>query len=540
MLTDNQGLLPSPYLWIMTEKSYLWILYAIAATIAITIGVQVYWNYNNYQLNKQRVSNEIQLSLDNALEEYYAKLAKSDYLSIIKPDDGTDVTTTISEEIDKFSTTLSSAKKLKSVKLASVSFESDTNKITDSVLTREKTELNERLLSKRRKPLDSIVALTQLSEDDSGIHFEKEKQITKVQVLKGKKAFDSIKLLDKLNTIMISMDRDTLEYSQVDSLLKIQFKQKNISPKYTIKHFKKDTLYHILDSEVKGDDVISVTSKSTYLKPEEQVVLDYENPMIDTLKLSFTGIFISFFLAAAIISCLFYLLHIIKNQKQLAEVKNDLINNMTHEFKTPIATIGAALEGLKNFNALDDKVKTQNYLSISNDQLGKLNVMVEKLLETATLDSDHLELQKEEINVNELVQQLVNKHQIQNNSRKIDYHFTSEVILAKVDPFHVENAFNNIIDNAVKYGGEKIIISVAQNASRVTISISDTGNSLKKINKAKLFEKFYRVPKGDTHDVKGFGIGLYYTKKIIEKHGGSIILELTEKLTTFKITIPNE
>lgn len=524
----------------MTEKNYLWILYVITATIVITIGVQVYWNYNNYQLNKKRVSNEIQLSIDNALEEYYAKLAKSDYLSIIKPDDGTDVTTTISEEIGKFSPTLRSAKKVKSVKLASVSFKADTNKITDSILTREKTELNERWLSKKGKSLDSIAALTQLSENDSGIHYEIGKAITNVQVLKGKKAFDSIKLLDKLNTIMISMDRDTLEYSQVDSLLKIQFKQKSISPKYTIKHFKKDTLYHILDSEVKGDDVMSATSKSTYLKPDEQVVLEFENPMTDTLKLSIAGILISFFLAAAIISCLFYLLHIIKNQKQLAEVKNDLINNMTHEFKTPIATISVALEGLKNFNALEDEAKTKNYLSISNDQLGKLNVMVEKLLETATLDSDHLKLQKEEINVTELVQELVDKHQIQNESRKIDYHFPSEVIIAKVDPFHAENAFNNIIDNAIKYGGEKIIISVAQNASNVTITISDTGNSLKKINKEKLFEKFYRVPKGNTHDVKGFGIGLYYTKKIIEKHGGTIVLNLNDKLTTFKITIPNE
>src|SRR5690606_10206368 len=117
------------------------------------------------------------LSIDNALEEYYAKLAKSDYLSIIKPDDGTDVTSTISEEIDKFSTTLSSAKKLKSVKLASVSFEPDTNNTTDPLLSREKTELDERLLSKRRKPLESIVALTQLSENDSGIHYEKGKAI---------------------------------------------------------------------------------------------------------------------------------------------------------------------------------------------------------------------------------------------------------------------------------------------------------------------------------------------------------------------------
>lgn len=522
----------------MTTKNYLWILYAIAVTIVITIGVQIYWNYNNYQLNKQRVSNEIQLSIDNALEEYYAEIAKSDYLTIIQPDSADDVSTTISEEIAKLSKSLPKTKKLKSIQLASVNFDPDTSE-TDSILKNEKIRLNKKLVSKSKKTIDSIFALTQLTNENSGVHIQKGKQIKAVQVLKGKKAFDSLKLLKNLNTIMISMDRDTLEYGQVDSLLKIQFNQKHISPKYNIQHFKKDTLYHILYSELKDDHVMSVTSKSTYLKPKERIVLEFENPLKDTLRLGITGILTSLFLAAAIISCLFYLFHIIKQQKQLAEVKNDLISNITHEFKTPISTIGVALESLRNFNALEDKVKTQNYLNISNDQLGKLNVMVEKLLETATLDSENLELNKEGINVVDLIQQLVDRHHVQNDVNKIDFQNASDII-TNVDPFHFENAINNIIDNAIKYGGERIIIKLDQNSFSTTISISDTGNSLKQINKEKIFEKFYRVPKGNTHDVKGFGIGLYYTKKIIEKHGGTILLNLNEKLTTFKITLPNE
>lgn len=523
----------------MTTRNYLWILYAITVTIVITIGVQIYWNYNNYQLNKQRVSNDIQLSIDNALEEYYAEIAKSDFLSIIKPDSQSDVSTSISEEISKLSKSLSKGKKIKSVNLATASFTQNPSKTTDSILLSEKVELNEEFLSKSKKPLDSIVAFTQLTTNDSGIHFEKGKQIRSVQVIKGKKAFDSIKILKNLNTILISMDRDTIEYAQVDSLLKIQFNQKKISPIYRIKHFKQDTLYHSINAELKGEDVMSVSSKSTYLKPKERIVLEFENPLKDTLKLSLTGILTSLFLAIAIISCLFYLLRIIRQQKQLAEVKNDLISNITHEFKTPISTINVALEGLRNFNALDDKVKTQNYLKISSDQLGKLNIMVEKLLETATLDSDDLELHKEQINATELMQNLVDRHNLQNNGKRIDFHNGSDVIFANVDPFHFENAINNIIDNAVKYGGESIMIDLVQNSIATTISISDNGTSLKQINKEKLFEKFYRVPKGNTHDVKGFGIGLYYTKKIIEKHGGIILLNFKEHLTTFKISIPN-
>lgn len=514
----------------MTAKNYLWILYAISATIIITIGVQIYWNYNNYQLNKQRVSNEIQLSIDNALEEYYAEIAKSDFLTIIKPYDTTNIRirNRVSEEISKFTKSLSKSKELKAINISSISFEKDTIKKTDTIGSR--TE---------EKAIDTFAAFTKFTSEDSGIHFENGQPVD-FQVLRGKKAFDSLKVMKKLNTIMISMNRDTLKYDQVDSLLNIQFKQKHISPNYKVKHFKKDTLYHSFNSLLNGNDLMSVTSKSTYLKPNERIVLEFENPMKDALKLSLTGIITSLLLAIAIISCLFYLLHIIRHQKQLAEVKNDLISNITHEFKTPISTIGVALEGLKNFNALDNKAKTQNYLNISNDQLGKLTVMVEKLLETATLDSDQLELHKERINMVELIQQLVERHQVRNDGKNIIFDYVSNVISANVDPFHIENAINNIIDNAIKYGGDKIIIGIQQNLFATTIDIADTGDSLKKVNKEKIFEKFYRVPKGNMHDIKGFGIGLYYTKKIIEKHNGTIILNLNNQLTTFKISFPNE
>lgn len=520
----------------MTTKNYLWMLYAIMATIIITIGVQVYWNYTNYKLNKQRVTNDIQLSIDNALEEYYAEIAKSNFLTIIQPDPSSEVDTTAKES--NLSNSLKKGPHFKSMKIASINFESHTN--VDSMLFNVKENMNKTLLSAGKTLLDSISGVTQLTDNTIGYHFEKGKHGKVVQVLRGKKAYDSITKLKRLNTIMISMDRDSLEYGQVDSLLKIQFKRKNISPNYNIKHFKSDSLVYSLNSDLNSEGLMSISSKSTYLKPKEHVVLEFENPLKDALKLSFTGILISFFLALAIVSCLFYLLNIIKQQKQLAEVKNDLIGNITHEFKTPISTIGVALEGLKNFNALGDKVKTQNYLTISNDQLEKLNVMVEKLLETATLDSDNLELHKEHANLVEIIQQLVEKHNLRNDGKRIDFPKDIGAIPAHIDTFHIENAINNIIDNAIKYGGEKIIIELRQHSWATTISISDTGNSLKHINKDKIFEKFYRVPKGNRHDVKGFGIGLYYTKKIIEKHGGTIQLTLDEKLTTFKIILPNE
>ena len=230
---------------------------------------------------------------------------------------------------------------------------------------------------------------------------------------------------------------------------------------------------------------------------------------------------------------------VIKHQKQLAEVKNDLISNITHEFKTPIATIGVALESISNFNGIDDKAKTQKYIGMSSEQLSKLNTMVEKLLETATLDSDNLKLNKESANMVELMTSLTNRYKIRFTDKTFNESYKVDQLMANVDLFHLENALNNILDNAVKYGGDIISVDLLPRDNTFEIHISDNGNNLSKANKDKIFEKFYRVPKGNTHDVKGFGIGLYYTKTIVEKHGGLIDIDLSNQLTTFKITLPN-
>jgi len=198
-----------------------------------------------------------------------------------------------------------------------------------------------------------------------------------------------------------------------------------------------------------------------------------------------------------------------------------------------------ALESISNFNAIEDKEKTKKYINMSTEQLGKLNTMVEKLLETATLDSDSLELNMESIDLIELLNSLVSRYKIQFPEKDFNTSFKLESLLTKVDVFHFENALNNILDNAVKYGGSILSIDLIPKDKSVEISISDNGNTLNKSNKERIFEKFYRVPKGNTHDVKGFGIGLYYTKTIIDKHNGSIVLDLNKNLTTFKITLPN-
>ena len=276
------------------------------------------------------------------------------------------------------------------------------------------------------------------------------------------------------------------------------------------------------------------------LEENEAFKLIYNNPNIEALKRSSTGILLSLLLSLAVISSLFYLLKIINQQKELAEIKNDLISNITHEFKTPITTISTAIEAIENFNMINDKEKTKKYLSISSDQLKKLHLMVEKLLETATLDSEKLLLKKEPTNLIDLADKLTKKHQLITPNKIITFSSNIAELEKEIDSFHFENAISNLIDNAIKYGGKTIEVNINAVLNNTEISVADDGNGIEKHQQEKIFEKFYRVPKGNTHDVKGFGIGLYYTKKIIEKHDGFISLTSNPKQTVFKITLPNE
>jgi two-component system phosphate regulon sensor histidine kinase PhoR len=524
----------------MNTKKYQLIFYFIAATIVATISVQFFWNYKNYEENKVRVDNEIQLSLDNAIEEYYAKLAKTDYTTILNLNNSSK--DAFSRSFPKLDTLLKHSTTFKKFKEG---IKKDTVKIkTRFEVTEISFKSNDGSFEKEK---DTIVKyLKKINNPINDISPEQIKEIkigkeNDLQIFTGKKVADSLKLIKSLQPIFISFSTNEIDYKQLDSLVKNQLHQKNIPIEFSFNHYKKDSIFFTSkDSILSNNFEKSVFSKSTFLKNNERFELSYNNINFEALKRSSSGILLSFILSLLIISCLFYLLKIIKQQKELATIKNDLISNITHEFKTPIATISTAIEAIENFNVLEDKVKTKKYLGISSVQLEKLHQMVEIILETATLDSEQLLLKKEKIDSIHLIQKIVAKHQLLCNSKTIHFQSNTDTIFINADAFHLENVISNLIDNAVKYGGNTIEININSNEKFTEISVSDDGNGIEKNQQERIFEQFYRVPKGNTHDVKGFGIGLYYCKKIIEKHQGTIAVNSSKKQTIFKIQLPNE
>jgi two-component system phosphate regulon sensor histidine kinase PhoR len=167
--------------------------------------------------------------------------------------------------------------------------------------------------------------------------------------------------------------------------------------------------------------------------------------------------------------------------------------------------------------------------------------MIEKILETATLNHEELKITKKPVNITNLIEEIITKYQLLSKGKTIFFKSTIPNKLIKLDAFHFENAIGNIFDNAIKYGGNTIEAELTSNKNSIILTISDDGNGIPKNQKDKIFEQFYRIPTGNTHTIKGFGIGLYYTKNIIEKHGGSIqVIYDKNNRTLFKIELPNE
>jgi signal transduction histidine kinase len=503
----------------MNLKKQHWTLYFITATIVLTIAVQLYWNYNNYLDNKQRVQNEIQSSLDTAIDEYYTDLSKSNFFTIIDYD-SINIKSSFLKDIWNEDINSSKSK----VSISSIKISSDYKGNVSSI----------------PKILDSIF-ITDTINFEYNDKKVTPKKLTKYQpeIQKFKINSDSLKFLKGIQSVAIALNNDEINFTKLDSIFTNQLSKKGIKTPHYLVLLEKDI--KVGGSNKAKDIELSLfsNSKSTFLRPDQNLRAYYEDPTIQALKKSSTGILLSLLLSLSVIFCLIYLLKIISTQKELAEIKNDLINNITHEFKTPIATISTAIEAIESFNVTDNKEKTKQYAAISAFQLKKLHVMVEKLLETATLDSESLMLQKEPTNIVDLIAKIAKKFEL---LTKKDIKFTTNIDskILKIDLFHFENAISNLVDNAIKYGGDSIEINLNSVLNVTEISVADNGKGIDKSHQERIFDKFYRVPKGNTHDVKGFGIGLYYTQKIIEKHNGSINVSSSFDNTIFKLQIPNE
>lgn len=236
-----------------------------------------------------------------------------------------------------------------------------------------------------------------------------------------------------------------------------------------------------------------------------------------------------------------YSMWVILEQKRMSELQKDFINNMTHEFKTPISSIKIASDFLANDPYLKSNDRLARYTQIIRDQNLRLNEQVEKVLNVARLERDSFELKKEAIDINRTVQEIVNNESLKMKQGKLTFEPLQSEVLILADKLHFVNVVANMIDNAIKYSPNDPIVTILLNEqqNQVLLHVKDQGIGIEKENQRRLFDKFYRVSTGNVHDVKGFGLGLFYVKNICNAHGWHIGVQSEPgKGSEFTITIP--
>ncbi len=224
-----------------------------------------------------------------------------------------------------------------------------------------------------------------------------------------------------------------------------------------------------------------------------------------------------------------YSMFIILKQKHLSEMQRDFINNMTHEFKTPISTINISSDVFLNDKSVKENPRLHRYAGIIKEQNQRLNKQVEKVLQIAKMEKDNFQLKMEDINLNEIIKEIVENTalNIEKLKGQITTDLDSEITTIKADKLHFTNILYNMLDNSIKYSkGKPIIhISTKKTSKGVELCVKDEGIGISKEHLGKIFNKFFRVPTGNVHNVKGFGLGLFYVKNIVEAHEWQIKIQ---------------
>jgi two-component system phosphate regulon sensor histidine kinase PhoR len=279
------------------------------------------------------------------------------------------------------------------------------------------------------------------------------------------------------------------------------------------------------------------------MTPDEVLVVvipDFKNIVLREMKLMIGG---AIFFTLVIIAAFYVTVNALLRQKKLSEIKNDFINNMTHEFKTPLATISLAVDALRNEKVVHDRQKSEYFSGIIKEENKRMNKQVETILQASLLDRQEQQLNRRPIHAHELIREAIENFQLQldGNGGKMELQLNAKKDLIDADEVHFTNLISNLIDNAVKYSKDNLLIRITTHSTdrNLVIRIEDNGIGMNKETQRRIFEKFYRAHTGNLHNVKGFGLGLSYVKTIVEAHGGKVRVEsLIGKGTVFTLEFP--
>ena len=348
---------------------------------------------------------------------------------------------------------------------------------------------------------------------------------------------DSTFLVDPVNMVSPNFFRvqinEELQPFYLESLLQTEFLNREINYKFQY------SIYNCFNDSIVYTKVVgSSKNKSNEAEISVPPAVKWDNdnhyfsvffPSLDFEIISQMRFWvISSIVLIAVLIFFAYVINVILRQKKLSEIKNDFINNMTHELKTPISTIALASDVLMQNGIETNPEKLKNYARIIKDENQRLQNQVERVLQIARLEKDELEMNKQQFDLHELIELAVPTIEMNfaEKELKISVNLKATNAMLRGDEMHITNVIFNLLDNAAKYGGAspEIDIETHQTEKGIFLSVSDKGPGIAKEQQKDIFEKFYRISTGNVHDVKGFGLGLHYVRTIVDDHEGKIKL----------------
>ncbi len=508
------------------KKQLLGLLIVImTVAMAVFISIQVYWIRNSMQLREANFRRSIDEAVNRALLNLetieYARRTTSASLQILSQDTN-------------------------SLLLPSLGIQNISNADSQGLNIVRQPGSESRITplpGKAEKQLnDSNKTIPETTPAAAGENFSEEAAVRKQWMLNylmnQTMSEQGVKDIEKRITVGL-----------IDTLLKLEFSNKGIKIDYEFGVFSPDRNKIVLEKTGKYHDELLFQGfpyplfSGGAIATRDFLLIYFPQQSKYNLQSLWIMMIVSMLLVFVIIAAFSYSVFTIIRQRKLSELKNDFINNMTHEFKTPISTISLACQALSDKDIPRSNEMYADYINIIGDENHRLGEMAEKILQTAVLEKGNLHLRPETIDMHMLISDAIHKIAIQIEIRDgvITQSLKAEHPLIKADKVHLSNVIFNLLDNANKYSPRKpqIMVSTADAENGMFIRIHDKGMGISKANLKRIFEKLYRVPTGDVHNVKGFGLGLSYVKFIVEKHGGSITVESEPgKGSTFTLFLP--
>lgn len=352
-------------------------------------------------------------------------------------------------------------------------------------------------------------------------------------------------------SFIIKIDGDTISEAAIKEKFGNAIQQANILLDFELKRtqdriaMRQDFLF---GREIKQPEKGMITAPFFCVPPSPVYQAYFPEYQSFIWEKMYPQVLFSFLLTLLTSGAFFLVYNNLQKQERLIALKNDFISNVTHELKTPVTTVSVAIEALQNFNALQNPALTKEYLEISQNELGRLSMLVDKIMKMSSFESKGVELKLTSIDLQQLINQTLKSMKLQFEKHRAEVNFKvlslsgGEATLF-ADEVHLTNVIYNLLDNALKYSKEnpEIEIELQNFSDKILFSVKDNGIGISSEYKEKIFEKFFRIPTGNIHNIKGYGLGLSYVVSVVQQHGGKIDVESrVGEGSKFSISLPKK